>query len=473
MGYRLRMTLAFALLSVASVVVFAMLFLSSSYQEFKAHRIASVERMTSCLAGNVYWDMQAGDTERVREALERFSRGVPAAAPPAVVVLDPEQRIYTSAADRSGEAATGELGFGLSLIAAGLEQEEQKTITVESADGFVCAARVERDGQQLGTVLVNYPLSSLDAHFVNMFKTAIGYSLGLLALLLAVGWLVGRRMMRPIRHLHECMQRVGRGDLEVQCHGIGGNDEIGALARGFEEMVQGLREKRLLEKEMLSTERLAAVGQVAAGVAHEINNPLGGLINAVGTFKRHGDDPRVMHKTVDLLERGLKQIQDTVSALLVQARVEVHALTPADLQDLHTLVAAQVKKKAVRLDWRCELTHKLPLPSTAVRQVLMNLLLNAIQVVPERGRVAMTCAVEGRHLFLRVEDNGPGIAEEEVDRLFEPFFSRTGGHGLGLWVTYQVISQLGGSIEVKSLGPGTAMEVRLPFSPVNEPDGKK
>jgi two-component system NtrC family sensor kinase len=151
----------------------------------------------------------------------------------------------------------------------------------------------------------------------------------------------------------------------------------------------------------------------------------------------------------------------------------VHALSPADLQDLHTLVAAQVKKKAVRLDWRCELTHKLPLPSTAVRQVLMNLLLNAIQVVPERGRVAMTCAVEGRHLFLRVEDNGPGIAEEEVDRLFEPFFSRTGGHGLGLWVTYQVISQLGGSIEVKSLGPGTAMEVRLPFSPVNEPDGKK
>lgn len=474
MGYRLRMTLAFALVSMASVVVFAMLFLSSSYQEFKAHRIASVERMTSCLAGNVYWDMQTGDSSRVEEALERFSHGVPAAAPPAVLVLDPSERIFASAAAGSDESGSHSgLDFGLSLIAEKLIRGQQKTVTVESADGFICASRIERDGERFGTVLVNYPLSSLDAHFVNMFKTAVGYSLVLLLLLLGLGWLLGKRMMRPIRHLHECMQRVGRGDLEVQCSGYDGNDEIGALARGFGEMVQGLREKRLLEKEMLGTERLAAVGQVAAGVAHEINNPLGGLINAVGTFKRHGDDPRVMQKTVDLLERGLKQIQNTVSALLVQARVEVHALTPADLHDLYTLVAAQVKNKSVDLDWRCSLEHKLPLPSTAVRQVLMNLLLNAIQVVPERGRVILSCVVEEEnHLFLRVEDNGPGVPEDEVDRLFEPFFSHTGGHGLGLWVTYQVIGQLGGSIEVRPLNPGTAMEVRLPFSPVNNPNAK-
>jgi len=179
-------------------------------------------------------------------------------------------------------------------------------------------------------------------------------------------------MVRPINRLRACMQRVGEGDLDVQCSGIRTNDEIGALARGFQEMVEGLREKRLLEKEMLSTERLAALGQVAAGVAHEINNPLGGM-------------------------------------------------------------------------------------------------LNAIQASPGGGRVGMQCAVEGHHLLLRVEDEGPGIDTEDIQRLFEPFYSGTGGHGLGLWVTYQVISQLGGSIDVLPRSPGTVMEIRLPFPREDRP----
>jgi two-component system, NtrC family, sensor kinase len=228
-------------------------------------------------------------------------------------------------------------------------------------------------------------------------------------------------------------------------------------------MVAGLREKQVLEKEMLSTERLAAVGQVAAGVAHEINNPLGGMLNAISTFKRHGADPAVIKKTMDLLERGLRQIQGTVSALLVQTRTEVHALDPADLEDLHTLIGAQISHKGIRLAWRCALDVRVPLPSTAVRQVLMNLLLNAIHASPAGGRVGMQCGVGARHPFLRVEDEGPGIGSEDIQCLFEPFYSGTGGHGLGLWVTYQVVSQLRGSIEVLPLAPGTAIEIRLPF----------
>jgi signal transduction histidine kinase len=159
----------------------------------------------------------------------------------------------------------------------------------------------------------------------------------------------------------------------------------------------------------------------------------------------------------------LQQIQGTVSALLVQARAEVHALAPADLEDLHTLVAAQVRVKGIRLDWRCHLAGRVPLPSASVRQVLINLLLNAIQASPDGGRVGMLCAAEAAHLLLRVDDEGPGIEAEQAQRLFEPFYSRTGGHGLGLWVTYQIISQLGGTIEVGSRQPGTAVEVRLPF----------
>ncbi|NEX19023.1 HAMP domain-containing histidine kinase [Thiorhodococcus mannitoliphagus] len=475
MGYRLRMTLAFAVLSVASVVVFTLLFLSSSYHELKADRIASVERMTSCLAGNIYWDMHAGDTHRVDEALSRFARGVPGTKPPVVLVLNETSDIYASTADDAGAGAARQdegakaLGSSLRLISGQLEDDAILTTTLESAAGFISAARVERDGEQLGSVFVDYPLAALDDHFIALFRTAVLWSLLLLPVLLALGWLMGRHLARPIDRLRHCMQRVGAGDLDIDCQAIRSKDEIGVLARGFEEMLAGLREKRLMEEEMRRTERLVAVGQLAAGVAHEINNPLGGLLNAVSTFKRHGHDPRVAEKTVDLLERGLRQIQTTVSALLVQARVESHPLAPADLQDLQTLIGTEVKSKGIQLDWSCGLTHQVPLPSSAVRQVLMNLLLNAIQATPNGGRVTMTCVPQSRHLELRVQDEGPGIAREEIDRLFQPFYSGTGGHGLGLWVTYQTISQLGGSIEVHDAedagkGSGAVIEVRLPYS---------
>ncbi len=461
MGYRLRMTLAFAVLSVASVAVFTLLFLSSSYREFRADRILTLERMTHCLAGNIYWDMEASDRQRVAEALDRFALGVPAPVPPVVVVLDQGGDIYGSS---RGQAPNDPLlASSLALIASSLDPGPGVARTRESAAGFVSAARIERDGHRLGTVLVDYPLSSLKRHFMDLFRTAVAYSLVLLLVLLGLGWLLGRQLMRPIERLRACMQRVGAGDLDTHCAAVRSRDEIGALAQGFEDMVAGLREKRLLEKEMLHTERLAAVGQVAAGVAHEINNPLGGMLNAISTFRHHGADPKVAEKTVDLLDRGLRQIQSIVSALLVQARVEAHPLSRADLEDLHTLIHAQVTKKGLHLDWRCGLDGRVPLPSTAVRQILINLLLNAIQAAPEGGQVGMTCEPQGSHLLLRVTDDGPGIDEEHLQRLFEPFYSGSGGHGLGLWVTYQILSQLGGSIEVRRLDPGTEMEVRLPF----------
>jgi signal transduction histidine kinase len=148
---------------------------------------------------------------------------------------------------------------------------------------------------------------------------------------------------------------------------------------------------------------------------------------------------------------------------LVQARVETHPLSRADLDDLQTLIHPQVSKKGIRLDWVCGLTERVPLPSTSVRQILINLLLNAIQAAPQGGQVGMVCQPQGSHLLLRITDDGPGIDEDHIQRLFEPFYSGTGGHGLGLWITYQTVSQLGGSIEVRRLEPGTEMEVRLPF----------
>jgi signal transduction histidine kinase len=466
MGYRLRMTLAFGLLALLSVALLTLLLLTTSYREFKADRMMSVERMTSCFAGNIFWDMQAGgDPRRMEESVNRFASGIPAPTPPEVRVLDGLRH------NQFGNRAISSPGVQpppeVERLLAQLDRGGTAVATAETANGFVSAARVERDGSRLGSVWVDYPLVSLQEHFFSLFEAALGYGVSLLLVLLLLGWLLGRRLMQPIANLRQCMQKVGQGDMEVHCDAVRdtarSQDEIGDLARGFEEMLASLRDKQRMEQEMMRSERLAAIGQVAAGVAHEINNPLGGMLNAINTFKRHGDDPAVAEGTINLLERGLRQIQNTVQALLVQARVEAYPLGVADLDDLRTLVQAEVRKKNLTLEWQCLLTDRVALPSTAVRQILINLLLNAIEAAPQGGHVTMRCVPQDGQLQLRVEDNGPGIDPAQRSALFAPFFSGAGGHGLGLWVTNQTVQQLGGRIEIVDLAQGTAVTVCLPF----------
>jgi signal transduction histidine kinase len=466
MGYRLRMTLAFGLLALLSVVLLTLLLLTTSYREFKADRMMSVERMTSCFAGNIFWDMQAGgDPRRLAESVNRFASGIPAPTPPEVRVLDGLR--HSQIGNRGILGPNAQTASELELLLARLDAGGANVATAETASGFVSAARVERDGLRLGSVWVDYPLVSLQGHFFSLFEAALGYGVSLLLVLLFLGWLLGRRLMQPIANLRQCMQRVGQGNLDVQCdlarNAVRSQDEIGDLARGFEEMLASLRDKQRMEQEMMRSERLAAIGQVAAGVAHEINNPLGGMLNAINTFKRHGDDPAVAESTLNLLERGLRQIQNTVQALLVQARVEAYPLGVADLDDLRTLVQAEVRKKGLTLEWQCLLTDRVALPSTAVRQILINLLLNAIEAAPQGGKVTMRCVPQDGQLQLRVEDNGPGIEPAQRSALFAPFFSGAGGHGLGLWVTNQTVQQLGGHIEIIDLPQGTAVSVCLPL----------
>ena len=170
-----------------------------------------------------------------------------------------------------------------------------------------------------------------------------------------------------------------------------GGDEIGQLGRQFEVMLRELEHKQALEKQMIMADRLASMGRLTAGIAHEINNPLGGMLNAVNTCKRHGNADPITARTISLLERGLLQIKETLGALLVEARIESHALTRDDVEDVRTLVAPEVDRKALALRWDNRVASAVPLPSTQVRQVLINLLLNAVQAASADGDVA--CSV--------------------------------------------------------------------------------
>ena len=241
-------------------------------------------------------------------------------------------------------------------------------------------------------------------------------------------------------------------------------DELGRAGAAYKAMLKELRKKESLEREVMLSERLAAVGRLAAGIAHEINNPLGGMLNAINTYERHGNDDPMTRKTLSLLERGLLQIRDSVAALLVEARVESHPLMRQDIEDTHLLVLPDAHRKSARFEWENDIVDALPVPSTPVRQVLINLLLNAVQAVGERGTVACHVYRDSRELHISVANDGEHISQQQIEGLFEPFgTTRADGHGLGLWVTYQIIDQLGGEISVSSEPGETRFHVCLPL----------
>jgi signal transduction histidine kinase len=229
-------------------------------------------------------------------------------------------------------------------------------------------------------------------------------------------------------------------------------------------MLRQLKEQERLEQQIVASERLAALGRLSAGIAHEINNPLGGMLNAVDTLKRHGRVDTMTARTLSLLERGLAHIRETVAALLVEAKLTPHPLSRDDVEDVMTLAQAEANRKAATLVWHSDLPEHVDLPATQVRQVLLNLLLNAVQAVREGGRVSCDITAQPGGVLLRVVNDGEHIGEAQLPYVFEPFStSKETGHGLGLWVTYQVVNQLGGTIRVTSIPGETVFSVGLPY----------
>jgi signal transduction histidine kinase len=250
-----------------------------------------------------------------------------------------------------------------------------------------------------------------------------------------------------------------------------GHDEIGRLGQEFQRMLHGLREKEALEKQMVASDRLAAIGRLTAGIAHEINNPLGGMLNAISTFRRHGPEDAMTTKTLSLIERGLRQIQETVAALLVEARVESHALTRQDVEDTHTLLLADAQAKDVHFEWHNEIRSPLPLPSTPTRQILINLLFNAVKAVAPGGHLSCRTVVEDGALCIEVANDGRHIPADRLAFLFEPFSTADNERqGLGLWITYQIVQQLGGDIRAESEPGRTVFAVSLPLKVTDEPE---
>ncbi len=281
-----------------------------------------------------------------------------------------------------------------------------------------------------------------------------------------LGIIVSRRMVKPLTAITKGLEAVGRGEMtDFSPVPIKARDEIGRLSVTFNQIMVELAEKKMLEEEVAMSEKLVALGRITAGVAHEVNNPLAGLLNCIDTLRKHPDDKQLVDRYLPVIEQGLHRIKDIVHNLLVGLKIEEGDETvPIDhINKLRDLIVAEIGDRNITIIWDNRTDNTLHIPGK-VEQIVCNLLKNAIEILPNGGTLLFRLNQDGPHLIIEVSDDGPGIPSNIRNQLFDPFFTtKTNGTGLGLWIVYRLVQSMGGVIEVISEeGQGTTFHVAVP-----------
>jgi signal transduction histidine kinase len=359
----------------------------------------------------------------------------------------------------------------------------------------VLAAWAPLDDGTGWSVLVAVPAERAYARVVAMRRGVLAASAAVLAAVLLVSWLLARGTTRGLARIEAAARALGAGELSVRLP-AGGSDEVAQVSRTFNAMAGELQEARVhlerwneeLRREvdarakelertqagLVEAQKLAAVGQLGSGVAHEINNPLTGILGNAQLLLEGtaADDPK--RPPLAAIESLARRCRDVTQRLLRFS--EQRASPAADVLDLNRVVAdavAFVEGPVRAADLRLEMTlapsapHVKGDPGQLV-QVVLNLLSNARTACLDRpgAAVSVSTADRGDEVEVRVEDGGRGIPPEHLPRLFEPFFTTKDlwtNVGLGLSVAYRIVAEHGGRIDVESRpGDGSVFTVRLP-----------
>lgn len=356
----------------------------------------------------------------------------------------------------------------------------------------------------LGVLDVRMSLERVDATIARAQYQFIVLGAGML-LFVAVASVVfiSVTVIRPVRKLMGGTQEISSGNLEYEIH-VGTKDEIGRLAASFNEMTKSLRiaeaqnkewshtlEARVREKsaelkriheQILQIEKMASLGKLSATVAHELSNPLEGVLTYAKLIARRLQkktdlslDMQETLEDIELIRRETERCGNIVKNLLLFSRKQVVDFGMVSIQQIVEKAERLMKHHFLMTNVQFQATY--PLGETSllcdenqIQQALVALFVNAVEAMPEGGilRVEIQLDEKNDMVFIKIQDTGIGIPEEDVVHVFEPFFStkRNGqGVGLGLSVVYAIVDRHGGRISVESkVGQGTTFTLSLPRS---------
>ena len=481
-------------LLVFGIGTFAFLTLRREQQQLINSARESSELLLNTIERSVYNSMRIGNTEDVQVILEMVGQNEKLVG---VRIFHPHGVILKSSQASEVGRVVDERDFQLFL-----NNKREGVFTLEEHGEVLGMVKPIYNDRQcnlchgtksriIGLLNVNYSLVETRKRIVELTKLFILSTVAIIGFLsLAISLVMLKFVKKPLSQVAKNMAKVEAGDLSVRMTPQG-KDEIGRLIVNFDSMVGRLdRAKKELEtfhfQQMERADRLASVGEMAAGIAHEIKNPLTGIAAAITVLKDDftPDDGRVL--IINEVLEQISRLDKTVNDLLFFGKPTVAEPTCTDINMAlkKILVFAAQHRGGKNIEKRLELTEDLPpvyVDPKQIQQVFLNLFLNAVQAMQHGGVLTVQSGlskVDGVDMVqVHVTDTGQGIPPQILEKIFTPFFTtKAQGTGLGLAISHRLIEQHGGRLTVVSDdGVGTTFTVELPAydmanHPCNNPD---
>ena len=421
-----------------------------------------------CLFGVVY----VLTAHTYREAMLEMQKRAAEIAGDMQIWLDEHPDAAIDWADPPEEIADFDRGVSLRLrpIEEGPREVSPGDLGNE-ADVFEATHLLERDGRiiELHMRLQLQPQTEILRAFKNRYLVALTIAfLVTLALLVALIY----RALRPLRNLADSCAKITKGRLEP-IEMKGNTTEIRSLERTFNQMVHSLAEKELVETNLRQAQRLSAIGNLAAGVAHDVRNPL----NAIKLLSGHaidtledGAESGTAVKQLRTIRNEVDRLENIVSGFLSLAKEEELRLEPQPIDPLLSECLRLVKKDAearqvhLHSDLRAG-DRPLYIDAQKLTRAIINVLINALEACPPGGRVRLFSRMSEHACEVEIRDDGPGMQQDVLERVFEPYYTtKATGTGLGLAITRGIVQEHGGDVEItSSQAHGTQVLITLPL----------
>jgi two-component system NtrC family sensor kinase len=322
----------------------------------------------------------------------------------------------------------------------------------------------------------------LEEKFMDMRRRAVliflGITLAGMVIALIVSNFLATGVLQPIKHLVFASQQLAKGNLEYEVE-LKSTDEIGELGETFNLMASSLKErderlKEYTQQQIMKSERLATLGQLAAGVAHEINNPLGAVLMYTHLSLEEMEAEDTHRQNLEKVVGEAARCRDIVKGLLDFARQTEPKVEESDVNEILNRTLSLVENQALFQNVKIKklLSSSLPkvmMDSNQIQQVFTNIILNAAEAIEGEGELIVVTrrAPGNEHIEIEITDTGCGIPPENYEKIFDPFFTTKEvgrGTGLGLAISYGIIARHKGTISIRSKpGKGSTFIVRLPI----------
>ncbi|MFC2169970.1 PAS domain-containing sensor histidine kinase [Acidobacteriota bacterium] len=480
--WKLKHKIILHVLVIGAITFFLMIYLyiRTHGNIIKTLNRQKAEVVTSMIECSGIHSMKVGKEQEVQSTLQRI---VIQSDINSIRILDLQGKVLRS----SEEHEKGNIIDGLTLSRMNsFLKENQASLFYNESNSKIVGFRVLRNRQEcyechspqiknLGILEVNIDNSANNILFRNnQTKGIIIVFAALATLIFVILRLFEKIINRPIFRLKEEMKKVQEGDLDVQLT-PGKGDEIGGLIASFNIMVRTLKDanrkiEELFERQMEKAEHLASIGELAAGLAHDIRNPLAGMKGALEIInqKTEESDPKKEIFTEILLQ--IDKVNKIIQDLLRYAKpkeMRISKVNPNEcIQDAIKLAKPQVGYKEIEFYFKgMEFNTLACIDADKIQEVMLNLMLNSISAIEDKGIIRIVLQKKNnKDLEILFSDNGKGINKDHLSQIFTPFFTtKSKGTGLGLSICKKILEAHNGSIEVESIQKkGTTFVIHLP-----------